>query len=132
VIEIKELTKIFGPEPGRALALLDAGYDKERLLKETGHAVGVHDVSLTIRRGEIFVIMGLSGSGKSTLLRCVNRLIEPTRGQVWLDGAEVTAMDRRPCGNCGAAAWAWSSSASRCCPTARCWTTSPSAWKSAA
>jgi len=94
VIEIKELTKIFGPEPGRALALLDAGYDKERLLKETGHAVGVHDVSLTIRRGEIFVIMGLSGSGKSTLLRCVNRLIEPTRGQVWLDGAEVTAMDR--------------------------------------
>ncbi|HEX6990058.1 MAG TPA: glycine betaine/L-proline ABC transporter ATP-binding protein, partial [Bacillota bacterium] len=94
VIEIRQLTKIFGPDPGRALAMLDAGHDKERILKETGHAVGVHDVSLAIDRGEVFVIMGLSGSGKSTLLRCINRLIEPTRGEVWIDGANVTAMDR--------------------------------------
>lgn len=94
VIEIKGLTKIFGPEPARALAMLDAGHDKERILKETGHAVGVHDVSLSIARGEVFVIMGLSGSGKSTLLRCLNRLIEPTRGEVWIDQANVTAMDR--------------------------------------
>lgn len=94
-IRVKGVSKIFGPDPAAALALLERGKSKDELLAETGHAVGVHDVTLTVERGEIFVIMGLSGSGKSTLLRCINRLIEPTRGEIWLGDLNVTAMDRQ-------------------------------------
>ena len=63
-------------------------------MKETGHVVAVRDVSFEVRQGEIFVIMGLSGSGKSTLVRMINRLIEPTRGTVCIDGADLTRMNR--------------------------------------
>lgn len=94
MVEVRHVSKIFGPDPLHALKFLDNGFSKERLLEETGHAVGLHDVSLTIAQGEIFVLMGLSGSGKSTLLRCLNRLLEPTRGEIWLDGENVTTMDR--------------------------------------
>jgi glycine betaine/proline transport system ATP-binding protein len=89
---------VFGDRPEQILALLDEGRTKEEIHEETGHVVGVQDVSFSLERGEIFVIMGLSGSGKSTLLRCVNRLIEPTSGRVLLqteDGElDVTALER--------------------------------------
>lgn len=64
-------------------------------MAQTGHAIGLLDVSLSIEKGEVFVIMGLSGSGKSTLVRCLNRLIEPTAGQVLLDGQDILALDER-------------------------------------
>ncbi|HHT46401.1 MAG TPA: glycine betaine/L-proline ABC transporter ATP-binding protein [Firmicutes bacterium] len=91
-IEVRNLYKVFGPHPLQALKKLQAGLSKERLLKQTGHTVGIHNVSFTVEQGEIFVVMGLSGSGKSTLVRCINRLIEPTDGEVYIDGENVTGL----------------------------------------
>ena len=62
-----------------------------KFLKATNCTVAVKNANLTIKEGEFFVIMGLSGSGKSTLLRCINRLIKPTKGQVLINGTDITA-----------------------------------------
>ncbi|MFP4476233.1 MAG: glycine betaine/L-proline ABC transporter ATP-binding protein [Desulfatibacillaceae bacterium] len=91
-ISVKNLKKVFGPKPERAIPLLDQGMSKDEILKETGLAVGVADASFNVYEGEIVVIMGLSGSGKSTLVRCVNRLIEPTAGSVNIDGTDVLGL----------------------------------------
>jgi glycine betaine/proline transport system ATP-binding protein len=69
-----------------------SGRSKAEVERDTGATIGVFDASLDVRRGEIFVIIGLSGSGKSTLLRLINRLIEPTEGQIYLDGDHVSEM----------------------------------------
>lgn len=90
IISVQHLTKIFGPEPERALEHLDAGASPEEVRAATGGIVALRDVSFDVEAGETFVIMGLSGSGKSTLLRCINRLIEPTRGTVLVNGEDVT------------------------------------------
>jgi len=95
VIETRNVTKIFGRDPRRALALLQQGFSKECILRETGMTVAVNRVSLSIREGEIFVIMGLSGSGKSTLVRLLNRLIEPTEGEVLIHGRDIMRMDKK-------------------------------------
>ncbi|MFW5836653.1 MAG: glycine betaine/L-proline ABC transporter ATP-binding protein ProV [Desulfovibrionaceae bacterium] len=92
-IEVRNLYKIFGAHPEKGMEFLQQGMGKEEVLEKSGLTVGVHDASLEIRSGEIFVIMGLSGSGKSTIVRMLNRLIEPTAGQVIVDGQDVTAMD---------------------------------------
>ncbi|WP_372339157.1 glycine betaine/L-proline ABC transporter ATP-binding protein [Cohnella sp. WQ 127256] len=92
IIEVKALTKVFGNDPKRALSLLDKGWTKERIAKETKLTVGVNRVSFAIEPGEIFVIMGLSGSGKSTLVRLLNRLIEPTSGQVLINGRDIVRL----------------------------------------
>jgi glycine betaine/proline transport system ATP-binding protein len=91
LIQIRGLSTVFGPDPGSALARVHQGMDKATLL-DHGHTLGLHDVNLDIEAGEIFVIMGLSGSGKSTLVRHVNRLIDPTVGQVLIDGQDITAL----------------------------------------
>jgi glycine betaine/proline transport system ATP-binding protein len=91
-IEIKNLYKIFGTHSQQALRKLKSGMSKEKLFKETGHTVGVHNVSLSVDQGKIFVVMGLSGSGKSTLIRCINRLIEPTAGEIYIDETNVTKL----------------------------------------
>ncbi len=91
-IEVKNLFKIFGPDPGKAMEKLKTGMSKEDLLQKTGHTVGIYDVSFSVEQGEIFVVMGLSGSGKSTLVRCLNRLIEPTAGDVLIDSELVTSL----------------------------------------
>ena len=88
-IEIKNLFKIFGPRPQEALTMLKKGVSKTEILKKTKHTIGLQNVSLSIERGETFVVMGLSGSGKSTLVRCLNRLIEPTSGEILVDGKDV-------------------------------------------
>jgi len=90
---VENLYKIFGPEPERAFELLEAGQSKDEILKDTGLTIGVQDTSFTVKQGEIFVVMGLSGSGKSTLVRMLNRLIEPSRGQVTIDGEKITEID---------------------------------------
>ncbi|MBO6771283.1 MULTISPECIES: glycine betaine/L-proline ABC transporter ATP-binding protein [unclassified Thalassospira] len=92
-IEIRNIFKIFGPDPDAALELAKAGSDKEEILAKTGNTVGLHDVSLSIEQGETFVVMGLSGSGKSTLIRHLNRLIDPTAGQVSFGGEDILSMD---------------------------------------
>ncbi|KZL17305.1 Glycine betaine/carnitine transport ATP-binding protein GbuA [Pseudovibrio axinellae] len=89
LIEVQNITKIFGSAPKKQLAKVKEGMGKEQLLAETGHTLGLHDVSLSIEKGEIFVIMGLSGSGKSTLIRHFNRLIDPTDGHILVDGVDV-------------------------------------------
>lgn len=94
-IEIKNLTKIFGAQPQQGLKLLGKGETKDEILKKTGMTVGVDNASFSVREGEVFVIMGLSGSGKSTLIRLVNRLIEPTSGEVIIDGENLTKMNSK-------------------------------------
>lgn len=93
IIEVKQLTKIFGSEAKRALPLLEQGWSKEKIAQETKLTVGVNKAEFSIEEGEIFVIMGLSGSGKSTLVRLLNRLIEPTDGQVLFKGKDVVKMN---------------------------------------
>ena len=92
-IEVNNLTKIFGSQPLQGLKRLEDGEKKDQILKETGMTVGVNKASFTIKTGEVFVIMGLSGSGKSTLIRLVNRLIEPTSGEILIDGENLTKMN---------------------------------------
>ena len=94
-IRVRGLTKIFGDEPGRALALLEQGHGRAEIVKETGCVVGLQDVSFDINEGEILIVMGLSGSGKSTCLRCINRLIEPTAGKVFVDEVDVTTLSEK-------------------------------------
>lgn len=93
-VEVRNLVKIFGKNSRKGLTMLEAGYSKEEILKKEKLTIGVADVSLSIKEGEIFVIMGLSGSGKSTLLRCLNRLHEPTAGEIFIDGEDITKMDK--------------------------------------
>jgi glycine betaine/proline transport system ATP-binding protein len=94
-IEVRHVYKLFGSPAGhaRVLDLLKSGKTKPEVLAQTGCNVGLNDVNLTIGSGEIFVIMGLSGSGKSTLVRHFNRLIEPTAGEIIIDGADVIKLD---------------------------------------
>lgn len=94
-LEVKNLYKVFGPNPKRVLKAIKNGASKEQLLKDTGHGIGVRDANFEVLEGEVFVIMGLSGSGKSTLVRCINRLIEPTSGDIILDGQSVTKSDNK-------------------------------------
>src|SRR5690554_2144991 len=91
-IRMRGVTKIFGPDPQNALAMLRSGKSKSEVQAETNHVVGLDDVSLDIERGQIFVVMGLSGSGKSRLIRHVNRLIEPTDGEICVNGEDVVQM----------------------------------------
>src|SRR6056297_3386411 len=93
VIEAKNLYKVFGPDPDQAFPLIEKGLSKEEILDKTGCVVAINDASFQVHRGEMFVVMGLSGSGKSTVIRCLNRLIEPTRGQVLIGGDDIMQMD---------------------------------------
>ncbi|AGT07293.1 quaternary amine ABC transporter ATP-binding protein [Paracoccus aminophilus] len=93
-IEIKNLYKIFG---SRAEAMVDKvrnGLGKAELNREFGHVLGLNNINLSIPAGSIQVVMGLSGSGKSTLIRHINRLIDPTAGEVLVDGVDVVKMNR--------------------------------------
>ncbi len=88
-IELKNVYKIFGEDPQSVLPMVQKGATKEEILEETDHTVGLDNVSISVEEGEIFVCMGLSGSGKSTLIRHINRLIDPTMGEVLVDGVNV-------------------------------------------
>lgn len=94
-IVVKNLHKIFGPKPELAMELLRQGKSKDQIFQQTGMVVGVKDASFSVAEGEIFVLMGLSGSGKSTLIRLLNRLVEPTHGQIIVGGHDVVAMPKK-------------------------------------
>lgn len=94
-IQVRNLYKIFGANPKAVLPLVrDQGVGKPELLERHQHVLGLRDISIDMQAGEISVIMGLSGSGKSTLIRHLNRLIEPTAGEILLDGQDVMALDQ--------------------------------------
>ncbi|MBO1001445.1 quaternary amine ABC transporter ATP-binding protein [Pseudogracilibacillus auburnensis] len=95
VIEVKGLTKVFGRKTEEALSLLDEGLSKEEILNKTGSTVAVNQATFSVEQGEFFVIMGLSGSGKSTLIRLINRLIEPTKGNIFIDGKDISNLDKK-------------------------------------
>ena len=88
-IEINNIYKIFGNNPDSVMDMVKNGSTKDEVLEQTGHTVGLDNVSLNIEEGETFVCMGLSGSGKSTLIRHLNRLIDPTAGEIHIDGENV-------------------------------------------
>ena len=94
-IEINNVYKIFGNNPSKVLPMVKEGASKEDILDKTGHTVGLDNVSLNIEEGEIFVCMGLSGSGKSTLIRHLNRLIDPTEGEILIEGTNVMSLDQK-------------------------------------
>ena len=89
----QNLWKVFGPNPESIWELVNNGVTKQEVLEQTGHVIAVKDVSFEVHENEIFVIMGLSGSGKSTLVRCINRLIEPTKGTILIGGTDLAQMD---------------------------------------
>ena len=93
-IEINNVYKIFGNNPKSVLPMVKEGSTKEEILDKTGHTVGLDNVSLKIEEGEIFVCMGLSGSGKSTLIRHLNRLIDPTDGEIIVEGTNVMSLNK--------------------------------------
>ncbi len=92
-VSVRSLYKFFGGDIQQAMSMSRAGVSKDEIQAQTGAVAALTDVSFDVSAGELFVVMGLSGCGKSTLVRCINRLIEPDSGQVWLDDQEVTAMD---------------------------------------
>ena len=93
-IEINNVYKIFGGNPKSFLPKVKKGATKEEILENTGHTVGLDNVSLKIEEGETFVCMGLSGSGKSTLIRHLNRLIDPTDGEILIEGTNVMNLNK--------------------------------------
>ena len=94
-IEVKNVYKIFGNNPQKILPMVQEGATKEEILEKTGHTVGLDNVSISVEEGETFVCMGLSGSGKSTLIRHINRLIDPTSGEISVDGTNVMDLDQK-------------------------------------
>ena len=93
-IEIKNLYKIFGPNPSALIEKVNNGVSKDQLLEEHKHVLGLNNINLNIADHSLQVIMGLSGSGKSTLIRHINRLIEPTSGEMIVDGQDVLTLSQ--------------------------------------
>lgn len=92
ILSIRNVYKVFGEQPDTAMQMLRNGATKDEIFEKTGQTVGVFDASFSVKKGEIFVIMGLSGSGKSTMVRLLNRLIEPTAGTIELNGKDITGL----------------------------------------
>ncbi|UTW02098.1 glycine betaine/L-proline ABC transporter ATP-binding protein ProV [Amphritea atlantica] len=92
ILSIRNVYKVFGEQPDTAMQMLREGVSKDEIFEKTGQTVGVFDASFSVKKGEIFVIMGLSGSGKSTMVRLLNRLIEPTAGTIELNGKDITGL----------------------------------------
>lgn len=96
VLKISNVWKIFGDKADEALqAIKKEGLTKSQVLEKYNAVVGVADVSFEVKKGEIFCVMGLSGSGKSTLVRHFNRLLEPTAGEILIDGTDVMALETK-------------------------------------
>ncbi|MEG0373613.1 MAG: glycine betaine/L-proline ABC transporter ATP-binding protein, partial [Enterococcus sp.] len=93
-VKVEHLTKIFGKKQQQALSMIQENRSKNEIVEQTGATVGVYDASFEVNEGEIFVIMGLSGSGKSTMIRLLNRLIDPTSGEIYIDGENIAQMDK--------------------------------------
>lgn len=91
-IRVRNLSKVFGSNPKRALDMRNSGMKRPEIFEQTGQTLGLSNIDFDVYDGELLVIMGLSGSGKSTLIRCLNRLIEPTEGEIIIDGEDITKL----------------------------------------
>lgn len=94
-IEVRNLYKIFGPRSADYVDAVKSGMSKAELNQKHGHVLGLSDINISMPAGGIMVVMGLSGSGKSTLIRHINRLIDPTAGEVLYDGVDVCRMNEK-------------------------------------
>lgn len=94
VIRVENLSKVFNSQPKVGLQLVKEGWSKQRLLEEANMTLGLYDINFDVYQGELFIIMGLSGSGKSTLERCLNRLVEPTEGSIFIEGLDITKLNK--------------------------------------
>ena len=94
-LRIENLSVVFGKGRVKGLKMAEEGMSKAEILEKTDCNLAVRNANLTIEEGEIFVIMGLSGSGKSTLLRCINRLIDPTAGRIYINNEEIISMSEK-------------------------------------
>ncbi|SIO45922.1 glycine betaine/proline transport system ATP-binding protein [Rhodovulum sp. ES.010] len=94
-LSVNSLFKVFGHHPQHAIELYRKGLDKDAVFDKTGMTIGVCDASFEVQEGEIFVVMGLSGSGKSTLVRMLNRLIDPSAGEIVVKGADIAKMSEK-------------------------------------
>lgn len=92
VLEIDNVSKVFGTNPASVIPLLGGDLSKDEILERTGHVVGLRNITMNIEAGEIFVIMGLSGSGKSTLIRHLNRLIDPSCGEIRVQEQNILSL----------------------------------------
>ncbi|MEE2698784.1 MAG: glycine betaine/L-proline ABC transporter ATP-binding protein [Pseudomonadota bacterium] len=95
IIRIDNLYKVFGKKPHSVMHKVHEGLNKDEFMGETGHVLGLRDINLEIKKGEVFVIMGLSGSGKSTLIRHFNRLIDPTEGAIFVDEIDIIHLSQK-------------------------------------
>ena len=94
ILGVRNLFKIYGPEKNRAIKMKQSGTDKNTIYKKTGSTIALWDISMDIKRGEVFVIIGLSGSGKSTLVRCFNLLNKPTKGEILFEGKSINKFNK--------------------------------------
>src|SRR5581483_7441482 len=94
-VSCRDLWKVFGANAARVIESGDVDLPRAELMAKTGCTIACRDITFEVRRGEVFVVMGLSGSGKSTLVRCLTRLIEPTSGAVGISGVDVVAADAK-------------------------------------
>ena len=92
-VSVRNVYKLFGGDEESGLAMAREGANKAEVQEATESVMALSGVSFDAERGEIFVVMGLSGCGKSTLIRCINRLIDPTDGEIWIESRDVLAMD---------------------------------------
>ena len=93
-VSCRGVWKVYGPHPERVVGSSDASLPRTELLAKTGCVAAVREVSFDVDAGEVFVVMGLSGSGKSTLIRMINRLHDPTSGQILIDGEDVLGLSQ--------------------------------------
>jgi ABC-type glutathione transport system ATPase component len=132
VVQVRDVWKIFGERANEALEVIRRdNLSKAEVLERYEAVVGVREVSFDVHQSEIFCIMGLSGSGKSTLVRHINRLIEPTHGEILISGVNVSKLNAKEFVCCALIASAWCFRTWLCCRIARCETTSPSHWSCA-
>lgn len=95
ILSVKGVSKLYGSEKNKAIEMKKKGIDKDEIYKKTGVTVALWDVNLEIKKGEIFVIIGLSGSGKSTLIRCFNMLNKPSRGEILFEGKNIGKFNKK-------------------------------------
>lgn len=95
IISVRNVSKLYGRNKTEAINLMKKGADKETVHKKTGVTVALWDVSFEVKRGEIFVIIGLSGSGKSTIVRCFNMLNKPTSGKIFFEDDDIEKFNKK-------------------------------------